>query len=129
MNLTRNYATTLYDWLSTFATTYREPVVFDSENPPPNEYIEYSAVTGNFAEEFIQPITIYSKSTSYKYVWEIADAIEEAINESGIVLNSDLGYLRIMKGSPFYQDKTDEDTSVRAGYINLLVKIYQRGLK
>lgn len=129
MGLIRNYATTMYNWLSKFAKTYRTPVLssmFDAENPQPNEYIEYSADTGNFAEQFIQSITIYSKSTAYNYVMNIVDAIEKEIGESGLILRQDWGYIKIEKGSPFYQDKPDEDDSIRAGYVNLLVKIYQK---
>ena len=128
MNLTQKYVTTLYNWLSKFTTIYREPVQFDADNPQPNEYITYSAVVNNFAEQFIQPITIYSKSTSYKYVWEIADAIESDISERGIVIRDEWGYLKIEKGNPFYQDNSDEDTSIRAGYVNLQITIYQKNV-
>lgn len=125
----RDYATLLYDWLSQFAETYRSPVQFDADSPPPSEYIEYSLVQGNFAEGVIQPITIYSKSTSYKHVMDIVDRIENEVNESGIKLRGDVGVVWIMKGSPFYQDKPDEDSSIRAGYVNLLIKMYQKGIK
>ena len=125
----KDYATLLYQWLSTFAETYRSPVQFDADNPQPTEYIEYSLVQGNFAEGVIQPITIYTQSTSYKYVMEIVDKIDQAVGESGIKLSGDVGYVWIMKGSPFYQDKPDEDSSIRAGYVNLLIKMYQKGIK
>lgn len=124
-----SYAKTLYNWLSQFAETYRSPVQFDADNPQPTEYIEYSLVQGNFAEGVIQPITIYTQSTSYKYVMDIVDKIEQAVGESGVKLSGDVGYVWIMKGSPFYQDKPDEDSSVRAGYVNLLIKMYQKGIK
>ena len=127
--MTENYAKTLYEWLSQFATTFREPIQFDEDNPQPNEYITYSANTGNFAESFIQPISIYSKSTGWTNVMAIVDAIEENIGESGTRIVSNLGVMVIYKGSPFYQDKPDEDSSIRAGYVNLLIKVYQRGSK
>ena len=123
MGLTKDYATTLYEWLSKFAPTYRSPVlstVFDENNPKPNEYIEYSANTGNFNSDFIQGITIYSK------VMEIVDNIESTITENGIRVSSDWGYITIYKGSPFYQDKTDEDDTIRAGYVNLLIRVCQK---
>ena len=124
----RNYATTLYSWLSNYAPVFREPVIFDADNPQPNEYITYSASTSGFAEQFIQPITIYSKSTGFTELMQIVDFIESAIGESGAVIgNNEWGYISIFKGSPFYQDKPDEDESFRAGYINLLVTIYQKG--
>ena len=128
MGLTYNYATLLYGWLSTFAPTYRRPIQegeFDESNPQPNEYITYSADVGNFNTDFIQPITIYSKATSYASLMPIVDAIESAIGEGGIKINGQWGYITIYKGSPFYQDKEDEDSSYRAGYINLLVRVCQ----
>lgn len=128
MNLTKNYATALYNWLSGFAPTYRRPLqegLFNGSNPEPNEYITYSAEAGNFNAPFIQAITIYSKSTAYTNVMQIVDAIESAIGESGTKITGDWGYMTIYKGSPFYQDKEDEDSSYRCGYVNLEVRIYQ----
>lgn len=128
MGLTRDYATTLYEWLNNFAPTFRRPIqegMFDAENPRPNEYITYSAGVGNFNTNFIQAITIYSKSTSYTGVMSIVDDIEGAIKENGTRIEDDWGYIIIYKGSPFYQDKEDEDSSYRAGYVNLLVKVCQ----
>lgn len=128
MGLTKNYATTMYNWLITFAPTFRSPImssIFDEQNPQPSEYIQYASEVGNFNGEFIQSLTIYSKSTAYTKVMEIADKIENAITEKGIRVEDDWGYITIYKGSPFYQDKTDEDDTIRAGYINLLVRVYQ----
>lgn len=128
MNLTRNYATTLYAWLSTFAPTFRRPIqegFFNTNNPEPSEYITYSADAGRFNTDFIQAITVYSKSTSYNNVMTIVDNIEQAIGEGGVKVAGEWGYITIYKGSPFYQDKEDEDSAYRAGYVNLLVRICQ----
>lgn len=129
MGLTKNYATIMYNWLSKFAPTFRSPIlssVFDEQNPQPNEYIEYSANMDNFNSDFIQAITIYSKSTAYTKVMEIVDKIESTITENGIRVSSDWGYITIYKGSPFYQDKPDEDDTIRAGYVNLLIRVCQK---
>lgn len=128
MNLIKNYATTLYNWLRSVAgvDVFREPVQFDEDNPQPNEYITYSANVGNFATEFLQPITIYSKSTGWTKVMEIVDAIESTITEKGVKVVSDWGIITIHKGNPFVQDKADEDSSYRSAYINLSIKIYQK---
>lgn len=131
MGLTRNYAQTIYNWLSTFAPTFREPILsgyFDNNNPKPDEYITYSSLVGSFGNEFTQAITIYSKSTAYTRLMNIVDAIETAIGENGLNLSNEWGYITIYKGSPFYQDKEDEDDSYRAGYINLTVTIYQTNI-
>lgn len=124
----RNYATALYQWLSGFAPTFREPVIFDADNPQPDNYITYSASINGFAGQFIQPITIYTQSTGFNDLMNIVDSIESAIGESGCVIgNNEWGYVFINKGSPFYQDKPDEDESFRAGYMNLLITIYEKG--
>ena len=127
MGLTRNYGTSLYNWLSQFADTFREPVTPKQlENKGnPTEYITYSSTSGNFSGSFIQPISIYSKSTAYSHIMDIVDAIENAIGEHGIRLNATWGTLTIYKGNPFYQDKAEEDTAYRAGYVNLEITIYQ----
>lgn len=128
MGLTNNYATTIYEWLSEFAPTFRSPIlttIFNENNPKPNDYIEYSADVGNFNTEFIQAITIYTNSTSFTRLMKIVDNIEEAIKEDGLKIKKDWGYITIRKGSPFYQDKPDEDDTIRAGYINLLIRVYQ----
>ena len=128
MNLTFNYASALYEWLSNFAPTFRRPIqegFFNASNPEPNEYITYSADAGRFNTDFMQSITIYSKSTSYTRLMEIVDAIEDAIGEGGTKIDAELGYITIYKGSPFYQDKEDEDSSYRAGYVNFIVRICQ----
>lgn len=128
MNVTKNYATTLYNWLSTFAPTFRRPIqegFFGESNPEPSEYITYSADAGRFNTDFIQAITIFSKSTSYTNLMAIVDAIEDAIGEGGIKVEDEWGYITIYKGSPFYQDKEDEDSAYRAGYVNLQIRICQ----
>lgn len=128
MGLSKDYATALYEWLSQFAPTFRSPILssmFNDENPQPTKYIEYSADLANFNTEFTQAITIYTKSTGYTYLMEIVDEIESAIKENGIRIVKDWGYITIRKGNVFYQDKPDEDDTIRAGYINLLVRVYQ----
>lgn len=131
MGLTENYARALYDWLSTFCEVFREPILegsFDNDNPKPDEYITYSSLVGSFGNEFTQPITIYSKSTSYAKVMDIVDAIESAVTEHGLKITKDWGYIVIYKGNPFYQDKEDEDDSYRSGYVNFTVTVYQKNV-
>lgn len=128
MGLIKDYGNTLYNWLSKFAPTYREPIregMFDADNPKPSEYISYSSHTGNFNTSFIQAITVYSKSTAYTKVMDIVDKIEQAVTENGVKVEDDWGYLTIYKGNPFYQDKPDEDSSYSAGYVNLEISVYQ----
>ena len=129
MGYTKDYSTTLFEWLSEFAPTFRSPILsstFNENNPKPNEYIEYSANAGNFNTDFMQAITLYSTSTSYTYLLDIVDKIERAITDNGTIVQADWGYMTIYKGSPFYQDKPDEDDNIRAGYVNMIIRINRR---
>lgn len=115
----------IYEWLSQFATTYRG--VLPAGVKPANKYLQYSGYVDYFATQFILPVQIYTlNTTSYAGVLEIADAIATAVTEGGTLIGDDAGTvkIKIMKGSPFYQDKQDEDETVRAGYINLEVTVY-----
>ena len=128
MGIIRDYASSFYDWLTETSgvQVFREPVLFDDDHPQPEEYITYSADVSNFTQEMIQSVTVYSKSTGWNYVMDIVDKIEQAVTEHGKLINTEWGAMVIEKGSPFYQDKPDEDASIRAGYINFLVTIYQK---
>lgn len=115
----------IYEWLSQFATTYRG--VLPAGVKPANKYLQYSGYVDYFARQFILPVQIYTlNTTSYAGVLEIADAISKAVTEAGTLIGDDAGTvkIKIMKGSPFYQDKQDEDETVRAGYINLEITVY-----
>lgn len=115
----------IYEWLSQFATTYRG--VLPAGVKPANKYLQYSGYVDYFATQFILPVQIYTlNTTSYAGVLEIADAIAAAVTEGGTLIGDDAGTvkIKIMKGSPFYQDKQDEDETVRAGYINLEITVY-----
>lgn len=116
---------TIYNWLSNFATVYRGTLPSGIE--PDTNYILYKAYVDDVATPFIQPITIYAqKTTSYSNVLLIANDIENAIGQGGVLISSEDGTMKIKidKGNPFYQDKDDEDRTTKAGYINLLITIY-----
>lgn len=115
----------IYKWLSGFATTYRGTL--PSGVNPDDAYIRYDGYYDTFASQFIFPVQIYKqKTTSYAEVIKIADAIGNAIGEGGLLIGADNDEIKIKvdKGSPFYQDKPDEDETVRAGYVNLIITIY-----
>lgn len=115
----------IYEWLSQFATTYRG--VLPAGVKPANKYLQYSGYVDYFSTQFILPVQIYTlNTTSYAGVLEIADAIAAAVTEGGTLIGDDAGTVKIKidKGSPFYQDKQDEDETVRAGYVNLIITVY-----
>lgn len=113
----------LFQWLSQFATTYRG--VLPSGVTPEKKYLQYDGYVDYFATQFILPVQIYTLgTTSYADVLDIADKISEAVTEAGTLIGDDTVKIKIGKGSPFYQDKQDEDETVRAGYVNLIITVY-----
>ena len=113
----------LYQWLSRFAPTYRG--VLPAGIKPESPYLQFSGYYDNFATQFILPVQIYQlNTTSYEGVLQLADKIESAVTEAGILISDADIKIKIEKGSPFYQDKQDEDETVRAGYINLIITVY-----
>ena len=113
----------IYEWMSQFATTYRG--VLPSGAKPDDPYLKINGYVDNFATQFIFPVQIYKmNTTSYLSVLNIAKEIGNAIGEGGALVIYDDVRFRVEKGSPFYQDKPDENETVRAGYINLLISIY-----
>ena len=113
----------LYQWLSQFAPTYRG--VLPAGIKPESPYLQFSGYYDNFATQFIFSVQIYQlNTTSYESVLQLADKIESAVTEAGILISGADIKIKIEKGSPFYQDKQDEDETVRAGYVNLLITVY-----
>ena len=113
----------LFQWLSQFATTYRG--VLPAGVTPEKKYLQYDGYVDYFATQFILPVQIYTLgTTSYADVLDIADKISEAVTEAGTIIGDDTVKIKIDKGSPFYQDKQDEDETVRAGYVNLIITVY-----
>ena len=113
----------LFQWLSQFATTYRG--VLPAGVTPEKKYLQYDGYVDYFATQFILPVQIYTLgTTSYADVLDIADKISGAVTEAGTLIGDDTVKIKIDKGSPFYQDKEDEDETVRAGYVNLIITVY-----
>lgn len=113
----------IYEWLSTFAPTYRG--VLPAGVKPASVYLKIGGYADDFATQFVFPVQIYAlNTTSYGSVVLIADEIADAISDGGTLISDEGIRIKIDKGSPFYQDKDDEDETVRAGYVNLLITIY-----
>lgn len=119
------FAKRIYEWLSTFAPAYSG--ILPNNVQPEDLYLRYDIYFDSFASQFIFPVQIYKqKTTSYTSVILVADEIGNAVGEGGLLISDDDDEIKIKidKGSPFYQNKPDEDETVRAGYINLLITIY-----
>ena len=113
----------IYNWLRQFAPAYRGVLPAGEETE--DLYLQFNGYFSNFAEQFILPVQIYKlNTTSYASVLRIADEIQEAVGNGGVLVVDEDIRIKIDLGSPYYQDKPDEDETVRAGYINLLVTVY-----
>ena len=114
----------IYEWLSKFSPTYRGMLPAGTV-PEENVYLRMDGYYDTFSTSFIFPVQIYAqKTTSYSSVLLIADETADAIGDGGVLISDDDIKIKIDKGSPYYQDKPDEDETVRAGYVNLLITIY-----
>ena len=78
----------IYEWLSTFAPTYRG--VLPAGVKPANVYLKIGGYADDFATQFIFPVQIYAlNTTSYGSVALIADEIGNAIGNGGILLSDE----------------------------------------
>lgn len=112
-------------WINSICPAYRGVLPRGAQLP--DVYVQYNAYSGNFATQFIQPLTIYAKgTTSISDVLEVVDDIESAIGDGGLLLHFNDMNIYIVKGNPFYQDLVDVDETIKAGYVNLLVTIYYK---
>lgn len=93
---------------------YEESTVPDKTLFP---YITYSEVDG---EEFIIGASVWDKSTSWKKVMDITDAIAKRLGEFNyITIPFDGGYYMLYQEEPFYQRMSDEDRTIRRIYLNI----------
>lgn len=114
----------IYEWLSQFATTYRN--VLPAGVEPEETYILIEGMSDYFSMPTTFPVNIYKrKTTSQRSVLLVADAIGDAVGESGLLLVDDDIKIAIYKGSPFYQDRTlENDETTKAGMVNLTITVY-----
>lgn len=114
----------IYEWLSQFATTYRN--VLPAGVEPEETYILIEGMSDYFSTPMTFPVNIYKrKTTSQRSVLLVADAIGDAVGESGLLLVDDDIKIAIYKGSPFYQDRTlENDETTKAGMVNLTITVY-----
>ena len=120
------YKDIIFNYLSQFCLVSRGKPL----QTPTDPYIELSLVEDNFGSSFIQGLPIYDVGTaeSYGNIADIVKNIENDITESGKLLINEDCNVKIYKGSPFYQDREMGEENVRAGYINLQITIFKKGV-
>ena len=107
----------LNQFFSQFGTAYIETSVPEGTEFP---YITYKCGSEDWKNKALISCSIYSKSSSYKEVSEIAEKILDSARD-GVIIDIEGGYLCIYLGEPEFQIVPNTDYNIRQGYINLVV--------
>ena len=107
----------LNKFFSQFGTAYIETSVPESAEFP---YITYKCGSEDWNNKALISCSIYSKSSSYVELSEIAEKILDYARD-GAIINIDGGYLCIYLGEPEFQIVPNTDYNIRQGYINFVV--------
>ena len=107
----------LNQFFSQFGTAYIETSVPESAEFP---YITYKCGSEDWNNKALISCSIYSKSSSYVELSEIAERILDYARD-GAIINVDGGYLCIYLGEPEFQIVPNADYNIRQGYINFVV--------
>ena len=107
----------LNQFFSQFGTAYIETSVPESAEFP---YITYKCGSEDWNNKALISCSIYSKSSSYLELSEIAEKILDSAR-NGAIINVDGGYLCIYLGEPEFQIVPNADYNIRQGYINFVV--------
>ena len=107
----------LKKFFSQFGTAYIETSVPESAEFP---YITYKCGSEDWKNKALISCSIYSKSSSYVELSEIAEKILDSARD-GAIINVDGGYLCIYLGEPEFQIVPNTDYNIRQGYINFVV--------
>lgn len=107
----------LNKFFSQFGTAYIETSVPESAVFP---YITYKCGSEDWNNKALISCSIYSKSSSYLELSEIAEKILDSARD-GAIINVDGGYLCIYLGEPEFQIVPNTDYNIRQGYINFVV--------
>ena len=100
-----------------FGEAYIEASVPESVSFP---YITYKCGSEDWKGKALISCSIYSKSSSYKEVSEIAEKILDSARD-GDIIDIKGGYLCVYLGEPEFQIVPNADYNIRQGYINLVV--------
>ena len=107
----------LNQFFSQFGTAYIETSVPESAEFP---YITCKRGSEDWNNKALISCSIYSKSSSYVELSEIAEKILDSAR-NGAIINVDGGYLCIYLGEPEFQIVPNTDYNIRQGYINFVV--------
>lgn len=109
-------------WSSFGLTAYDENSVPDNAQLP---YITYSLSYDSFDNNVPMTASLWSQSTSWTTITNVANAISDYIGEESTILPTDKGGVRIWRGSPFYQRMGDVENNLKRIYINITAEYLQ----
>lgn len=110
-------------WSGFSIPAYDENSVPDSAVMP---YITYQAITSDFEDQNIMPVSVWYRSSSWADISQKVDEISQRIGSHLELPMGDREYIHIQKGSPFAQRMKDEDNTVKRIYINVVVEYFTR---
>lgn len=105
-----------YFWNSFGVKAYDENTVPDEAELP---YITYSVATGSLGDVISMTANVWDRSTSWKTVTDLKNAISESIGYGGKVIKIDAGYIYLTRGSLFSQRGEDDDDMIRRIYLQV----------
>ena len=110
----------LHGFFSQFLTAYEENTVPDDAVLP---YLTYTVSTGDIQQgATVITCNLWYRDTSWHDINAKAMDIAMALGLGGVKLQCEGGGIWIVKGTPFAQNMTDTDETIRRKYINLLAE-------
>lgn len=104
-------------WSGFEIPAYDEASVPDEATMP---YITYTAAVDSLDSAVALSANLWYRSTSWEEISKKADEIYQTVQNGGVRVPLDAGYLWVVAGSPFAQRVTEEVDTVKHIYIALV---------
>ena len=137
MSSYNNYEQILCEWLANFVDTVTSgytaiPLIYRDDPPTLEEmqsfgdkvYCVYSVLEGSFGQQITQSISLLSYGNRQK-VFNKKELMSTALLNNAVVINGSNIAVKFTSGSPFIQDRIDEDKNLKGYYINILATVYR----
>ena len=137
MSSYNNYEQILTEWLGAFVDSVTidstlVPLVFRDHAPTAEQiqefgdkvYCVYSLFEGSFGQQVVQPISLFSYSSREK-VFAKKELMVNALLNNAVLIKGDDIIVKFTSGSPFVQDRTEEDEHIKGYYVNVLATVYR----
>ena len=134
MSKFNNYEQILCEWLSNFVDKDKDgySLVFRNTAPTIEEierfgdkvYCVYTCFEGGFGQQTTQPISLFSYGNQKK-VFDKKELLSKALLNNAVLISGDNIKVKFTNGSPFVQDRTDDDENIKGYYVNIVATIYK----